>query len=266
MDNLMNILEAIIFAAGVPIKKSDILNGLPKEVSRKELNDAIDKLAEKYSGDCGIRLEQFRDKLQFSSNATYGAIVSDLLRPVREKELSKILLEVLSLIAYRQPITRAEIEDCRKGTSADYPLSVLLKINMIKTCGFKDAPGKPILYGTTDEFLKKFEIPSLDKLPNYEEVMRRLVEYSNYNIQSDGLYRERVIGDKFEDDNVVKDELDEMMDMTVTPEFLQGEELQVLEGKGDEYVEREVASDVVQNDTTESDTDDSDNGDDEIVT
>lgn len=240
MENLLQTLEAIIFAAGVPLKRSEILNNLPEEVSRKQLNDAIDMLAEKYSGDSGIVLEIFNDKVQFASNSKYGEIVSDMLRPVREKELSKILLEVLSLIAYRQPITRGEIEDSR-GASADYALSVLLKINMIKTCGYKDAPGKPLLYGTTDEFLKKFEIRSLAELPDYEEIMRRLVEYSNYNVQTEGLYRERIIGDKFEDEDTK--ELDEMMDMSVTPEFLQGEEIQVIEGNGEEYVEREVASD-----------------------
>ncbi len=250
MEKLLQTLEAIIFAAGVPLKRSEILNSLPEEVSRKQLNDAIDKLAEKYSGDSGIVLEVFNDKIQFASNSKYGEIVSDMLRPVREKELSKILLEVLSLIAYRQPITRGEIEDSR-GASADYALSVLLKINMIKTCGFKDAPGKPLLYGTTDEFLKKFEITGLDKLPDYEEVMRRLVEYSNYNVQTEGLYRERVIGDKFEDDEDTK-ALDEMLDRSVTPEFLEGEEYQVVEGKGDEYEEREVASDVA---ATEEDED-----------
>ncbi len=250
MEKLLQTLEAIIFAAGVPLKRSEILNSLPEEVSRKQLNDAIDKLAEKYSGDSGIVLEVFNDKIQFASNSKYGEIVSDMLRPVREKELSKILLEVLSLIAYRQPITRGEIEDSR-GASADYALSVLLKINMIKTCGFKDAPGKPLLYGTTDEFLKKFEITGLDKLPDYEEVMRRLVEYSNYNVQTEGLYRERVIGDKFEDDEETK-ALDEMLDRSVTPEFLEGEEYQVVEGKGDEYEEREVASDVA---ATEEDED-----------
>ncbi|MDE5616633.1 MAG: SMC-Scp complex subunit ScpB [Clostridia bacterium] len=243
MENLLQTLEAIIFAAGVPLKRSEILNSLPEDVSRKQLNDAIDKLAEKYSGDSGIVLEIFNDKIQFASNGKYGEIVSDMLRPVREKELSKILLEVLSLIAYRQPITRSEIEDSR-GASADYALSVLLKINMIKTCGFKDAPGKPLLYGTTDEFLKKFEISGLDKLPDYEEVMRRLVEYSNYNVQTEGLYRERVIGDKFEDDEESK-ALDEMLDRSVTPEFLEGEEYQVVEGKGDDYEEREVASDEI---------------------
>lgn len=256
MENLIQTVEAIIFAAGVPLKRSEILNGLPEDVSRKDLNAAIDKLAEKYSGDCGIILEIFNDKVQFASNGKYGEIVSDMLRPVREKELSKTLLEVLSLIAYRQPITRAEIEDSR-GASADYPLATLLRVNMIKTCGFKDAPGKPILYGTTDEFLKKFQLKSIDELPDYAEVMRRLVEYSNFNIQSEGLYRERVIGDKFEDEN--DEELDEMMSMSDIPEFLKDEKVEKISGNGEEYVEREeAASDVVVDDKNGASDDDDD--------
>ncbi len=242
MDNLLQTLEAILFSAGVPLKRSEILNSLPEDVSRKDLNSAIDELAKKYSGDSGIVLDIFNDKLQFASNSKYGEIVSDMLRPVREKELSKILLEVLAIIAYRQPITRAEIEDTR-STSADYALGVLLKIDMIKTCGYKDAPGKPILYGTTDEFLKKFQLKSLDELPDYDEIMRRLVEFSNFNIQTEGLYRERILGDKFEDED--DEELNEMIDMNEIPEFLQGEELETVKGNGEEYVEREVASDVV---------------------
>lgn len=242
MEKLLETVEAIIFAAGVPLKRSDILNSLPDDVSRKQFNDVIDKLAKKYSGDSGIVLDVFNDKVQFASNSKYGEIVSDMLRPVREKELSKILLEVLSLIAYRQPITRGEIEDSR-GASADYALSVLLKINLIKTCGYKDAPGKPLLYGTTDEFLKKFELKSIDDLPDYDEIMRRLVEFSNYNIQTEGLYRERTISASFDDEQASK-ELDEMMDMQEIPEFLQGEDLQRVQGDGDEYVEREAASDI----------------------
>ncbi len=242
MENLFETVEAILFSAGVPLKRSEILNGLPDEVSRKELNAVIEKIAEKYSGDSGIVLEIFNDKLQFASNSKYGETVSDMLRPIREKELSKVVLEVLSIIAYRQPITRSEIEDSRGSASADYALGVLLKVDMIKTCGYKDAPGKPILYGTTDEFLKKFQLRSLDELPDYDDIMRRLVEFSNYNIQTDGLYRERVMGDKFEDEN--DEELNEMIDMNEIPEFLQGEDLQTVQGNGEDYVEREVASDV----------------------
>lgn len=114
---------------------------------------------------------------------------------------------------------------------------------MIKTCGYKDAPGKPLLYGTTEDFLKKFELKSIDDLPDYDEIMRRLVEFSNFNIQTEGLYRERTISDKFEDEDASQ-ELDKMMDMEEIPEFLQGEDLQRIQGEGEGYEEKEVASDM----------------------
>ena len=91
--------------------------------------------------------------------------------------------------------------------------------------------------------MKKFELKSIDDLPDYDEIMRRLVEFSNYNIQTEGLYRERTISATFDDEQASK-ELDEMMDMQEIPEFLQGEDLQRVQGDGDEYVEREAASDI----------------------
>ena len=105
-------------------------------------------------------------------------------------------------------------------------------------------------------FLHCIILKSLQDLPDYNEIMRRLVEYSNYNIQTEGLYRERVIGDKFEDEN--DEELDEMMSMDEIPEFLQGEDLQKVSGNGDEYVEREAASAVVEDDVKEPEEDSED--------
>ena len=197
MKKLMQVVEAIVFASGSPIKRDEILAKLPEPVSRKELNAAILELEKKYSGDSGIVLEVFDESLQFASNSAYGEIVAEVLQPVKEKELTKILLEVLAIIAYQQPITRSEIEDIR-GVSADYAINVLTRVNLITPCGIKQAPGKPVLYGTTDEFLKRFELRSLDDLPDYGEVMHRLIEYGNFNAESEGLYREIQLADDFE--------------------------------------------------------------------
>ena len=76
MKNLVNVVEAIIFAAGVPISRQDILSKLPDDMSKRNLNDAISELEEKYREDCGIRLEVFNDKVQFCSNSKYGEIVA----------------------------------------------------------------------------------------------------------------------------------------------------------------------------------------------
>ena len=189
MDNLVNTVEAILFAAGVPISRKEIMDHLPEDVSRKNLNDAIDKIADKYSGDSGILLQIFDDKLQFCSNDKYGDLVAEILQPVKEKELSKALMEVLSIIAYFQPITRAEIEDYRGGLAADYALSMLQRADLIYVSGYKQAPGKPILYSTTDGFLKKFDLKSLDDLPEASVVKRRMMEIGNFAVQQEGLYR-----------------------------------------------------------------------------
>ncbi|MGN0760358.1 MAG: SMC-Scp complex subunit ScpB [Christensenellales bacterium] len=237
MKNLVNVVEAIIFAAGVPISRQDILSKLPDDVSKRNLNDAISELEEKYSGDCGIRLEVFNDKVQFCSNSKYGEIVAEVLQPVKEKELSKILVEVLSIIAYQQPITRSEIEEIR-GVSPDYAISVLLKADLIKSCGFKQSPGKPVLYGTTEEFLKKFELHSIDELPDYGEVMKRLIEYGNFNAQTEGLYREVQLSDDYSEGATSsqiqqQDELDAMLDSN-NPDFLEGEDFVTFESGEDD--------------------------------
>ncbi len=189
MNNLVNTVEAILFAAGVPISRKDIMDHLPEDVSRKNLNDAIAKIADKYSGDSGILLQQFDDKLQFCSNDKYKDLVSEILQPVKEKELSSSLMEVLSIIAYFQPITRAEIEDYRGGRLADYALSMLQKADLICVAGYKQAPGRPVLFATTDGFLKKFDLMSLEDLPDFSEVKRRMMEIGNFSASQEGLYR-----------------------------------------------------------------------------
>ena len=189
MNNLVNTVEAILFAAGVPISRKEIMDHLPEDVSRKNLNDAIAKIADKYSGDSGILLQQFDDKLQFCSNDKYKDLVSEILQPVKEKELSSSLMEVLSIIAYFQPITRAEIEDYRGGRLADYALSMLQKADLICVAGYKQAPGRPVLFATTDGFLKKFDLMSLEDLPDFSEVKRRMMEVGNFSASQEGLYR-----------------------------------------------------------------------------
>lgn len=243
MDNLVQIVEAIIFSAGTEIKKKDILDKLP-DVTRKELNDAIRGVAQRYKGDRGIILVEVNDKVQFSSNPKYGETVAEVLRPIKEKELSNTLLEVLAMIAYKQPITRAEIEEIR-GVSADYAITMLTRANLIKVSGHRNTPGRPWLYVTTSEFLKKFQLRSLNELPEYKEVMRRLVEYGNFNAKREDLYKEVDLADDFQGDvfesgykdDVISNaerELDEFMNTDELPEFLKDSDV--------EYVQGEVAA------------------------
>ncbi len=189
MEKLTNIIEAILFASGdaVPI---DLLRE-KLEITKRQADDAIRQLEKKYTGDCGIRLLHFNHKLQFATNPDYKESVSSVLTPIREKEFTRTILECSAIIAYKQPITRSELEAIR-GTNSDYAISTLLSLDMIYPCGRKDTPGKPVEYATTDNFLKRFKLKSLSELPDYAELMKRIAEIgalseteSNYLYEKD---------------------------------------------------------------------------------
>ena len=262
-SEILHTVEALIFASGVPIKRSELYDSLPPEVTKKDVNDAIKALDQTYRDPRGIVLLHIDDKVQFATNPAYGDAVAGALRPIKERELSRTLLEVLAIIAYKQPTTRGEIEEVRGGVSSDYAISTLLRFELIEDCGKKNAPGRPTLYRTTDNFLKKFGLHSIDELPDYAKVMDRLVESGGYNNLSEGLYRE--VGsdgsgeyDKRMQEKLISKQLDREMNTSEVPDFLEGEKFDVIEGgEGDDVDEfpdlsddlpdgaEEVAADVV---------------------
>ena len=168
---LTNIVESILFVAGNPIEEKDICEKL--EITESDLSEIIQLLEKKFSDESGINLLRFNGKLQFASNSKYVNEVSVVLNPIREKELTKAMLETLAIIAYKQPITRIEIEEMR-GVDSSYAVSNLSKLNMIQIVGRKDSIGKPLLFGTTDEFLKRFDLLSVEQLPKYDDLIDRL--------------------------------------------------------------------------------------------
>lgn len=176
MSNLTNIIEAIIFASGEAVPVKFIVEKLG--CSLKEVNAAISELKEKYSEDCGINLLTFNGKVQFASNPKYKQQIAEVLIPIKEKEFTKTILECAAIIAYKQPITKPELEEIRQ-VSCDYAIHTLLELEMIVPCGRKDAVGKPILYATTDNFLKRFKLNSIDELPDYDELMKQIAELNS---------------------------------------------------------------------------------------
>ena len=184
MDNLENILESLLFIAGEPVAISDITAKL--EVTKNQIEKSAKTLQEKYSGSCGIHLLMFNGKLQFSSNPSYAEPVSTVLNPIRQRNLTKATLETASIIAYKQPITRMEIEEIR-GVSCDYAINILLEHKLIEIVGRKDTVGHPALFGTTDEFLKRFDISSIDELPDYNQMLAD-IQKINAKKEDDSLY------------------------------------------------------------------------------
>lgn len=190
MENLENVLEGLLFVSGDGLERQYIMEKL--NVNEKQLNKAIDVLKEKYSKECGIHLIEYKKSIQFTSNSKYAEDISIVLNPIRERALSKATLETVAIIAYKQPITRLDVEEIR-GVNSDYAIQQLLQHNMIEVVGRKDAVGKPLLFGTTDEFLKKFELKDISDLPDYDELLSMIetleVEdnslYNNFEIPDD---------------------------------------------------------------------------------
>ena len=142
-------------------------------------------MQKKYDAKSGIKLLCFNNKLQFSSNSDYVDYVTSVLNPIRQRNLTKATLETIGIIAYKQPVTRMEIEEIR-GVNTDYAINILLEHKLIQIVGHKETVGKPALFGTTDEFLKRFSISDLSELPDYNELLEKIQKIKeNY---SDSLF------------------------------------------------------------------------------
>ena len=171
MEQLTNTIEAILFASGKAVALSDIGDKL--NATKGEIKRALDELKEKYGEEGGIQLLLFNGKAQLGSNPLYKESVEAVLNPIREKELTRTILECAAIIAYKQPITKTEIELLR-GLNSDYAVRVLLELNLITPCGRKDAVGRPILYATTGALLKRFQPHSLGDLADYDALMEAI--------------------------------------------------------------------------------------------
>ncbi len=224
----LNIIEALIFASGHGMHRDDLYKGLKEKYNKKEIDGALEELKLQYSGEKGMHLIVANNVYQFQSNPAYGDLLADLLLETRERQLSKTLLQVLAIIAYKQPVTRTEIEDLR-GVGSDYVIAMLLKLNLIEAVGRKETIGKPILYGTTNEFLKKFGLENLEELPDYDDLMLKIKNnFEKYYAKEDTLFRDRNIDMTHPEDMEVleapEDEFfgDEDEDI---PDFLDGEDV-----------------------------------------
>lgn len=160
---LCNIIEAILFVAGEPVALQDIQRNL--EVTELETIQAVDELEHHLSEmERGIVLKRFGGHIQLATRAEYAPFVEKMLQPVQKQSLSRSALETLAVVAYRQPVTRLDVEMVR-GVKCDYSIQSLVSKNLIQEVGRKDTIGRPILYGTTDQFLSHFGLSAIDELP-----------------------------------------------------------------------------------------------------
>ena len=156
-------IEAILYVAGEPVRVDDLAKALNLDV--KTVRKALTDLRDEYDfGQRGFCLRLFGEHVQLATRPLYAGDVVRLLQPVQKQSLSQAIMETLAVIAYRQPVTKAEVEAVR-GVKCDYSVQSLAGKGLIAEVGRKDAVGRPILYGTTDKFLQHFGLSSLEDLP-----------------------------------------------------------------------------------------------------
>lgn len=166
--NLAGRIEAILFVAGEPVRVDELAKAL--DVPVKEVETELTKLRDEYDfNQRGFTLKRFGHQVQLATRALYAADVVHLLQPVQKQSLSQAAMETLAVVAYRQPVTRAEVEQIR-GVKCDYSLQSLMNKELIMEVGRKEALGRPILYGTTENFLAHFGLTTLEELPPMPEV------------------------------------------------------------------------------------------------
>ncbi len=163
LNELESVVEAILFASGDIVSIKSI--AAATEQSEKTVQTVINNLSDKYIYEKrGFKIIQVGEGYQMCTNPEYFDYIKKLFQAPVRKTLSTTLLETLAIIAYKQPITKGQIEEIR-GVSADHAVNKLVEYELVCEKGRLDAPGKPILFGTTDEFLRFFGFNTLENLP-----------------------------------------------------------------------------------------------------
>ncbi len=164
LTKAMAAVETILFAMGDSVEIDTLADALG--ITREEAEKAVNALIERCSApDSGLMVNRFEDSVQLSSRPEYYEYLVKIAKAPKKQVLTDTLMETLSIIAFKQPVTRAEVENIR-GVNSDFAISKLVSFDLVQEMGRKDAPGRPLLFGTTEQFLRSFGISSLTDLPD----------------------------------------------------------------------------------------------------
>lgn len=173
-NELFRIIEALLFVSGEPLSIEDIASSL--DITIIEATSAIEDLRDDYKrNERGLSVRFINGKAQLCTSPFSAPYIEKLLQPNQKRSFSQSVLETLSIIAYKQPVTRADIEGIR-GVRCEYAVSQLLLLGLIREVGRKNTVGRPTLLGTTEKFLQHFNLPSIDELPHKAEILARSEE------------------------------------------------------------------------------------------
>lgn len=182
LQKMEAIMEAVLFTMGESVEVSRLAKAIEQDenTTRKLVRNMMDKYA---AEDRGIKIIELENAFQMCSKPEmYEALITVAKQP-KKHVLTDVLLETLSIIAYKQPVTRLEIEKIR-GVKCDHAVNKLIEYNLVGEIGRLDAPGRPLLFGTTEEFLRSFGVQSLDELPTINpERVEEFKEEANKEVQ-----------------------------------------------------------------------------------
>lgn len=179
----VNAMEAVLFAGGEPVPREKFVQLF--DVTKVEVGLIADELDSRLRGqESSFQLVRLADALQLCTKAEYADVVQAFLEIKRSAPLSKAALEALSIVAYKQPVTKTYIEQVR-GVDCSGIVNTLIQRQLIEECGRLDAPGRPILYRTTPDFLRCFGLETLDDLPGETSVQMNMEEASTQEVDSD---------------------------------------------------------------------------------
>lgn len=161
-------IEAILFAVGESVETEQIARAI--EQDKETTKNIIYHMMERYRAeDRGIQIMELEDSFQLCTKSELYEYLIRVAKQPRKIVLTDVVMETLSIIAYKQPITKLEIEKIR-GVKCDHAVNKLIEYNLVKELGRLDAPGRPLLFGTTEEFLRHFGVHSLEELPELNPV------------------------------------------------------------------------------------------------
>jgi segregation and condensation protein B len=162
---LDSMIEALLFVAPGPVTIQQIAAGA--DLTQEQAEEGLKLLREKYSQGSGLAIQEHRGKFQLTTRPVFGAMIEKFLGLQATSRLSRAAMETLAIVVYKQPVTRPQLDDIR-GVNSDGVIKSLLSKGLIEETGRAEGPGRPIIYGTTSDFLQYFGLNSLDELPELD--------------------------------------------------------------------------------------------------
>ncbi len=182
LEKLTVYIESLIFASEQAVTIADIRNTLKEafaaSISAKQIEASLQELMDKYDDDqYSMEVVAINEGYQFMSKGAYHHLIGTLLKLQSNKKLSRAALETLSIIAYKQPVSKTDMENIR-GVNCDYTVQKLLEKELVEIKGRAEGPGRPLLYGTSDKFMNYFGLKSIKELPKLKDLESEEVEES----------------------------------------------------------------------------------------